>query len=116
MMLAVSMSDLWPMLTGLTSLTKTLAQQIGGMSEMGVRDRRYRLSIEAEIIETGEYATTVHTHSRVLEVLDLPDVQSARDYQSRIVQVMAGLRTEAERSRAEASNASQPASDAGEKS
>jgi hypothetical protein len=67
-------------------------QLTGEMNDMA--DRRYRLSIETEVFETGEYASTVHTHARNLEVLEFSKLQAARDYQSKIMECAAGLRSQ----------------------
>jgi hypothetical protein len=78
----------------LSKLYGEVNQSTGEMNVMGMADRRYRLSIEAEVFETGEYATTIHTHTRNLEVFEFPNLQDARDFQSKVMVFATGLRNQ----------------------
>jgi len=93
-------------LYSLTALTKNLKGEIDVMArEDRSKNRRYRLSIETEIIETGEFSTTVHTHSRNLEVFEPDSLEAARVLQGKFIEFARGIQAEL-RADAQADNGS----------
>jgi hypothetical protein len=57
------------------------AQKTGGTTS----DKRYRLSVDTEIIETERFAGVVHVHKRTLDVFEYETLEAAKDAQSKFV-------------------------------
>lgn len=56
------------------------------MSEaVTTKDKRYRLSLDTEIIETERFSGVIHVHKRTLDVFEYETLEDAKAAQSKFV-------------------------------